>query len=507
MNTPRITDETLARGARVAALLAAGVFVVLFLAVALARLTYPFELEWMEGGSVDQVRRVLQGQRLYVPPSVEFTPYIYTPLYYWVASVPARILGATFVPLRLVSLFATLASLALIGLIARRESGGWTAGILAAGLYAATFHASGAWFDLGRVDSMFMALTLMGVWLMRRRTDALHQALAAVALFAAFFTKQTALVIAVPLAAYSVYACRGWVRAVLPALLAGLVISSTLGMDALSDGWFTYYVFELPSQHALRPHMWARFWTVDMLTTVSVALVVTFLHLLTLLRPGRGRDLAFLAALLAAMVGASWSARLHDGGWLNSLMPAYAAVAVTFGVAVESLLCRARQGSHRMAALVSAVALAQLVALYHDPLREIPSQGDARGGYKVVRIIERFQGPVMVPDHGYLQHLAGKSTNAAGMALHDVLRGKDPKIRAKLLGDLRQAIRSGRYQAVILDQRGVMAPWVQDEVERHYELKGNIFQGEPVFWPVTGHDMRPRAVWVRRGEPESKGPR
>ena len=60
------------------------------------RARYPFELEWMEGGVLDHVRVVLSGQPLYRAPSVEFTPFIYTPFYYAVCAALARVFGVGF---------------------------------------------------------------------------------------------------------------------------------------------------------------------------------------------------------------------------------------------------------------------------------------------------------------------------------------------------------------------------------------------------------------------------
>jgi hypothetical protein len=47
-----------------------------YVALAIVHLRYPFELEWMEGGMVDAVSRVVAGQKIYVKPSLEFAPYI-----------------------------------------------------------------------------------------------------------------------------------------------------------------------------------------------------------------------------------------------------------------------------------------------------------------------------------------------------------------------------------------------------------------------------------------------
>ena len=48
-----------------------------------ARVVYPFDVEWMEGGMLLHGHRVQTGEGLYVIPSSEFIPFIYPPLYSW----------------------------------------------------------------------------------------------------------------------------------------------------------------------------------------------------------------------------------------------------------------------------------------------------------------------------------------------------------------------------------------------------------------------------------------
>ena len=62
----------------------AAVPMLLYLWIALHRLDYPYELDWMEGGSVGNVGRVLAGHSLYVAPSLKFVGWTYPPLY-WLA--------------------------------------------------------------------------------------------------------------------------------------------------------------------------------------------------------------------------------------------------------------------------------------------------------------------------------------------------------------------------------------------------------------------------------------
>ena len=45
------------------------------------RIEYPYDLEWMEGGMLIHAWRIQQELGIYVPPSSDFIPYIYPPLY------------------------------------------------------------------------------------------------------------------------------------------------------------------------------------------------------------------------------------------------------------------------------------------------------------------------------------------------------------------------------------------------------------------------------------------
>ena len=123
------------RPARGLALLAAFGFVGAYVWLALQRMDDPFEPEWMEGGSQGHVARILSGEPLYGPPTLEFTPFIYTPLYYQVGAWLAPFLGEGFFPLRLVSWLASLGCFALLAAFVLRETHDRVAALLAAGAF------------------------------------------------------------------------------------------------------------------------------------------------------------------------------------------------------------------------------------------------------------------------------------------------------------------------------------------------------------------------------------
>jgi hypothetical protein len=104
-----------------------------YLFVALHRIGYPYELEWLEGGAVEIASRVAHGQAIYVAPSIHYVPYPYTPLYFWVTGTVARFTGVGFLPLRLVSLLSSLGACGLLARIVWRETGDMVAGVVAPG--------------------------------------------------------------------------------------------------------------------------------------------------------------------------------------------------------------------------------------------------------------------------------------------------------------------------------------------------------------------------------------
>ena len=95
-----------------------------FVLVALKRLSYPFELEWMEGAMRVAVERVLSQQPIYTPPSLEFGPFPYNPLFYYIAAGVARLFGVGLLSLRLLSFTATVTSFVLIYAIVHLETRG-----------------------------------------------------------------------------------------------------------------------------------------------------------------------------------------------------------------------------------------------------------------------------------------------------------------------------------------------------------------------------------------------
>jgi hypothetical protein len=433
--------------------LAAAAPIAAYLWVALHRVGYPFELDWMEGGSVELAARVAAGHSLYTAPSLAFVGWTYPPLYYWTAAAVAKLTGMGFTPLRLVSLTASLVSMATLAWIVTHETRDRIAGLVAAGLFAATYRISGAWFDTGRVDSLFLALMLLALAWGRSARGVRGGIVLGVLAFCAFFTKQTALIALAPALGYLVVTRR---RVGIPALLTllALLVASTVALDAFTDGWYRYYVFsELAGQPWAR-QLWAGFWLDDILHRQWPLLIVLVFGAVALARRAGVRAAMHSPAMYhatgaAGLIGSAWVSRLHTGGYLNVLMPAYAAVALLAGLTYASLLGR-RRG--RMAPPLLAAALLMQLGLLVYPLgAQIPTAGDRSAGAALIARLRNLPGPVIVLRHPWYATLAGKGDFAQEEAIGDVLRSAATRGANALRASLPGALNADDVQAVVLD--------------------------------------------------------
>jgi 4-amino-4-deoxy-L-arabinose transferase-like glycosyltransferase len=474
--------------------------IAVYLWVAAHRLGYAYELDWMEGGSVALAARIAAGHSIYAAPSLAFVGWTYPPLYYWVAAAVAKLVGIGFLALRLVSVAGSAAVMAALGLMAGRETRDRLAGLVAAGLFAATFVISGAWFDTGRVDSLFLALTLVALaWGSRAQTARGGVGLGVLA-FLAFFTKQSGVVAVLPALLYLGVTRR---RVGIPALLTLLVLGvvSTLALDAASDGWYRYYVFsELASQPWAQP-VWVSFWTHDIWQQQWPLVVLVVAGGATSAWRARGRiglrsPVVYQLTAASGLIASAWMSRLHTGGYANVLMPAYAAMALLAALAFGSL---SRGSRGRILGTAAGIMVVVQVILLAYPLdAQIPTAADRAAGAALIARLRSLPGQVIVLRHPWYATLAETGTSTAQEeAIHDVLRSGAPRGASTLRASLGHALDADGVRAVVLDYPGdgtLLGP----QFKREFRL-----QSAPVtpsaLYPLTDLRTAPRLVYVRRG--------
>jgi 4-amino-4-deoxy-L-arabinose transferase-like glycosyltransferase len=443
---------------------------------------FPYELEWMEGATVVHVQRLVSGEGIYVRPSLDFVAFAYPPLYYSVCVPFAWLFGPGFVAVRVVSLLSTLAALWLVFSLVRRHAGA-VSGAIAAGTLAASYALSDAWLDLGRVDALYVAL-MAATWLRvsTARTPR-DWIVAAVLAWLAFLTKQPALVSLAPLAIYLFMTDRraaAWFVGALGILCA----ASVAVLWWVSDGWYTYYVFELPRLRMRVSLDGARlltFWTSDLLRPLPMATLFGALGVVAL---RRWRD----AAIAVGLIATAWLARLEGGAWNNAVLPAYLAVSVIFGLAIQRL--------GRWLLPVMALAALQLAWLLYDPRPFMPTDEDRAAGDALVDTVRTAAQPVLVLDHSYWATLAGQREYAHGWAVTDVVWADRKKAGPALEAEIREALVRRQFGAVVLDGG---RSWFAKDVEENYVLSRTL--DPPGYRVRSGAARRPELVVTPRSSP------
>jgi 4-amino-4-deoxy-L-arabinose transferase-like glycosyltransferase len=468
-----------------------------FIYVAMRRIGYPFALEWLEGGSYAQVQRLLTGQPLYARPSIEYVAMIYPPLYYYASALMARWMGLSFLPLRIVSLTASMGSLALIYLICRREGATILPALAASGLFAATYSLSGAWFDLARVDMLALFLLLAAVWLLRHQT-VLTYAAAGLAFALAALTKQTHLITLVCLCLYiGVFERRRWAAFLLPfAATYGLAF---VVLDRLYAGWYKFYVFGLALgsgeyvsfSPASSMQTAVAFWSRSIFLAAPVAVIMIAAYAVNVARARQDTQrLFFFAALSVGMIGTSWSV-IQVGGYKNDLIPAYAVIAVLFGLGLHHL-CFHDSSDRRVAAGLLAACVLQFILLGYPVQAELPKAADLQAGRSLVNKIRGQSGDVYVPFHPDLALMAGKAPFASWSPMYQLegnFGGGDPREAARVKTEFTNAMARQQFAMIILDQQ---PNWIWGHPEKYYTASYEpVFSNPDVFWPVTGWDTRP----------------
>jgi len=470
------------------------VFVGAVLVVAILRLGYPYELEWMEGGSLQIVQRIMAGQPVYTVPSVNYVPFIYSPLYFYLAAGFSFVVGDGFLPLRLVSVLAWVASLGLIFQLVKHRTEGQFWPFVGVALFAACFEIGGGWFDLARVDSLYLFFLLLAIYLLDLPQTKPRHTLAGAAFVLAFLTKQSGLLAMLPVLLWVLVIGRGWERWLMPVVAAGGVAVSVLVLNLLTVGWFNFYVFKLPATHEIAWPLVVEFWRFDVLAPLPFALLA--LMSLLVVRQwevnGEDRDRKWLLLLAVAFIGSAYFSRLHAGGWNNVLLPAYAILAIILAATAGQMFHSA--GPHLRLVLYSVILL-QFSLLIFDPRDHLPTAADRLAGDQLVDRLAQSTGPVWLPHHSYLAVRAGHGPTAHAMAIEDVLRGNQMPLAELIDQQMRQDIREGRWELIVLD-----GPDFDVELAGLYGEPVPAFRDTAVFWTVTGLRTRPELVY-RKGIP------
>jgi len=409
-------------------------YVVAFVAVAIAHLRYPYEIDNLEGNLLAMCERVLHGEPLYAQPSVDYTAFCYPPLYFYLGAAVMRVLGPGYLALRLISVVATLSTAAMIYAVLRRHAVRPSLSLVAAAVFLGAFGRTHYVGSAGRVDALALALALGSLALAfcaaaTRRNAVVAGGLAGLAIL----TKQPMVVLAaVAVGHAAVRGRRGW--AATYAAAAGLAFVLVLAvMGLVGDPWLSFYSLTVPASHPLRVRSLVILGPVFAITTLPIALAAVVRH-----RPSWRASLADPWSIATvAYLGMSMLARAKQGGSANVFLPLVALAAIQLGRYAERL----RDLVPRAAMLGLAV---QLAVLWWSPCAVWPTARDVARGDELVARIAAIPGDVYVPAFPAYAVMAGKPWHAHYVGLCDVAR-LDAQVGAELAREIAQR----RFEAVL----------------------------------------------------------
>src|SRR5690242_12318028 len=293
--------------------------------VAFRRITYPYDLDFIEDNMLMQAIRVSLGKPVYVPPYADFVPQVYMPLYTFLGGWIFKVIRPSYFPLRLLSFSATILTAILIFSISRRLSHNIGIAFCAAILFLAGYRTTGGWYDLARVDAFYVMLTLSGAWLLvYGKENRFKLPLFGFILALAFLTKQNALFFALVVAVYLIFTT-GWqvLTFAVPFLLTSVL--PVLYLNQVSQAWFSKYVFKIAYLSPIDFHRITTTLKDDLFGSMIGLTILFTTTLVGLIWRERGKGVLtepwnwFIgAALFISIAG-----RASVGGNRHNLMPAY----------------------------------------------------------------------------------------------------------------------------------------------------------------------------------------
>lgn len=387
--------------------LAAGYYVLLFLYISISRMAFPLTLDWVEGAMLVQANRILLGQKLYLESGIHYIPLVYQPLYFYIAAIFIKLLGVGLMPLRLVSVLSTCGCILMIFLVTKKISGSTIAAVASAGLFAAINPFVRMWFDLARVDMLCIFFFMAGLYFVIQ-DDRRSSILAGILFALSFFTKQSTAPIIFLIFAYYFFVKRP--RALISIIVFGLFVGAgTLALTLESNGLYLFYIYKLPTYHRLYTEIsYFQYMTISLLQPVLMVVGVICLSMLANLKKMlRNHEVRLLIIITIPAVLLSISSALMAGSSRNALIPAYALIAVLFGVGLAYLKNNSEEFSGGNFSFIGTacllcICLLQFSSLQYNASDYIPTGRDYQEASRLINSLKETNEEVLLPTQNYL---------------------------------------------------------------------------------------------------------
>ena len=373
-----------------------------------------------------------------------------------------RFTGANnFIGMRAVSCVSTLLLLAVVAFWLRKlteklpsQAMPWP--ILAPAIFLAAYRFTGAWYDIERLDLLFMFLSVLGGYLLTLALCADQNSqpargllsysatvASAVAFSIAFIAKQQAILFAAGALGALIFSAR-WKHLVLFLVVTvGVDLMVVSVLNRSTSGWFSYYCFHVPLANGIRKELALQFLCLDLPLLAPMIGGALFILLRSIRSAAKLHDSApialFISQTVMALAG-SFLSRAHWGGAENVLMAGYLFLIMSFCL----LAAKAEFGGGLRGRSMYVLALVQMAVLLYRPDLQLPHPQNYQAGQQYTQVVNDLnrEGEILCVDHG------GFSTvpHFHLMALTDVYGSEKGTPE-----DIQQALLDHKYAAIVTD--------------------------------------------------------
>ena len=462
-----------------------------------SRISYPMDIEWMEGGALLHAYRFMHGLPIYGPPSQGFLPFPYPPLHFAVMAGAGTVAGLDYWAGRAVSILFFAIACAVVFREVRVSAGRGREGLLlaafAVALAVSSFPTVGGWYDLIRNDSMALAFPLLAASALSDTALTRFRLIAGAVMFtAAVFTKQTAIF-------FIAWTClflfvRNFRDGLRFALFTGSLCTTALAiMLAATSGYFWLHVFGVMSSHRVS----GRRALEGVLLLIQFAPYLLALPIVAAFAMWKGwlrsRTVLWLGMLTAAGPAALLP-YAKIAGYLNNLIPVAFLAGPVFILTMNDVIRGLSPRPRWCAAarwVTVAVASGLLVLHAYEPRTYIPTADMWEKATALNDVVASLPNGVVIPGHPFLPARNGDSTpQFHEMAYNDALNAGVEGL------DLPGYLRRGHAEWAILSEveNANVRGWIYQVYEPTNRVPLTTTGGELVdtVAPITGFRSSPR---------------
>ncbi len=522
----------------------------LFLRTVAGRFGYAYDLEWMEGAVLHHAFRISEGVTSYHAPSVDFVPFLYTPLYPTLVALIGKITGISYQTGRAVSVLSVAVVMGVMWMTMawaverirpdlKTQGGDVRAVVAVAGVTAMAVYVSGypwsyGWYDIARVDSMMVAVVAVSLFWLRlwgRPSCASNLlrgwwdwriATCAVLLGTSFFIKQTGVMFVA--AGGVALLVMNWRMIPLYVGITGTIgLGGTYLAYVKTDGWFWAYAYQYHQRHgSSTERFWggfSGFWEryPQLICVIGAAAVALIAYSVVNRKlPKSAGCYVFWTWIFGVSVFVSATGLATQWSERNAYIPAMVFGGIAVGISLivlfeVGLSLHRRVGNVVVAVVLGALAI-QAYSLRWTPADLIPTAASSDAGDRLIERIRAVDGDVFVPYFPWYAHLAGKKMTLHRMNITDVTQltpRRCPSSEKQLeegkkcvelpeggdrVAGIDEKIRDRAYELIIYEKNPRSGSF-DSKLRAGYRIEQMLPENEyPV--PVTAYQPDGLAIWM-----------